>query len=123
MYQRNENKRQSSVSKPGPLQKEDMSDNVKKNNDISVPKKLECEIKGNHTENSEVENGGNHVGNNANSEYFWKEKGSKMTVVFYAVLAPHFNFSAYEGDKIYMRFGGPAFGSFNDDVVEVHPGR
>ena len=122
MYQRNENKRPSSVSKPGPLQKE-MSDNVKKNNDISVPKKLECEIKGTHNENSVVENGGNHVGDNANSEYFWKDKGSKMTVVFYAVLAPHFKFSAHEGDKIYMRFGGPAFGSFNDNVVEVHPGR
>ncbi|XP_067056125.1 E3 ubiquitin-protein ligase rnf213-alpha-like isoform X2 [Acropora muricata] len=118
----NENKRQSSVSKPGPLQKE-MSDNVKKNNDISVPKKLECEIKGTHNENSVVENGGNHVGDNANSEYFWKDKGSKMTVVFYAVLAPHFKFSAHEGDKIYMRFGGPAFGTFNDNVVEVHPGR
>lgn len=122
MYQRHENKRQSSVSKSGPLQKE-MSDNVKKNNDTSVPKQLEHEIKGNHTENSVVEDGGNDFGNNANSEYFWKEKGSKITVVFYAVLAPHFQFSAHEGDKIFMRFGGPSFGNFNDNVVEVHPGR
>ena len=122
MYQRNENKGQSSVSKSGPLQKE-MSDNVKKNNDTSVPTQLEYEIKGNHTENSVVEDGGNDVGNNANSEYFWKEKGSKMTVVFYAVLAPHFKFSALEGDRIFMRFGGPAFGEFNHNVVEVHSER
>ena len=122
MYQRNESKKQRGVSKPGPVQKE-MSDNVKKNSDISVPKQLEDQTKGNHTENSVVEKGGNNDGNNANSEYFWKEKGGKMTVVFYAVLAPHFKFAAREGDRIFMRFGGPAFGSFNDNVVEVHPGR
>ena len=99
-----------------------MSDNVKKNNDISAPRQLD-ETKGNHAENSVVENGGSNDGNNANSEYFWKEKGSKMTVVFYAVLAPHFKFAAHEGDRIFMRFGGHAFGHFKKNVVEVYPGR
>ena len=121
MYQRNENK-QSGVSKPGPVQKE-MSDNVEKNNDISVPKQLKDDIKGNRTENSVIDNGGDNDGIKGNSAYFWKENGSKMTVFFYAVLAPHFKFAAHEGDRIFMRFGGPAFGNFNDNVVEVHPGR
>lgn len=44
-----------------------------------------------------------------------------MTVVFHAVLAPHFKFEKSQGDRIFMRFGGYAFGNFNDNVVEVHP--
>ena len=46
-----------------------------------------------------------------------------MTVVFHAVLAPHFKFEANEGDRIYMRFGGVWFGDFNENVVEVKPER
>lgn len=54
-------------------------------------------------------------------EYFAKYNGKKMTVVFHAVLAPHFKFEKSQGDRIFMRFGGYAFGNFNDNVVEVHP--
>ena len=54
-------------------------------------------------------------------EYFKKYKGAKMTVIFHAVLAPHFKFEASEGDRIFMRFGGSLFGSFQDNVVEVYP--
>lgn len=46
-----------------------------------------------------------------------------MTVVFHAVLAPHFKFEKDQGDRIFMRFGGADFGGFNDDVVEVHQQR
>ena len=44
-----------------------------------------------------------------------------MTVFFHAVLAPHFKFDAQQGDRIFMRFGGPVFGKFNEDIVEVFP--
>ena len=52
-------------------------------------------------------------------EYFEDYNGNKMTVVFHAVLAPHFKFETNLGDKIYMRFGGEKFGDFQDNVVEV----
>ena len=55
------------------------------------------------------------------TEYFKNYKGAKMTVVFHAVLAPHFKFEANEGDRIFMRFGGIMFGSFLENVVEVYP--
>ena len=54
-------------------------------------------------------------------EYFKTCKGDKMTVVFHAVLAPHFKFMASEGDRIFMRFGGLEFGSFRENVAEVYP--
>jgi len=57
----------------------------------------------------------------SHEEYFAKDQGKKMTVVFHAVLAPHFKFEESQGDRIFMRFGGVAFGDFNDNVVEVHP--
>ncbi|XP_078381354.1 E3 ubiquitin-protein ligase rnf213-alpha-like isoform X3 [Oculina patagonica] len=56
-------------------------------------------------------------------EYFAKSREKKMTIVFHAVLAPHFKFEKSQGDRIFMRFGGAAFGGFNDNVVEVHPER
>lgn len=55
--------------------------------------------------------------------YFDKHKGNKMTIVFHAVLSPHFKFEKNQGDRIFMRFGRVAFGRFLDDVVEVHPER
>lgn len=72
--------------------------------------------------------GGDGKKNNAtveetNSEYFRKYTGTKMTVVFSAVLAPHFKFEEGQGDRIVMRFGGVAFGRFNENVVEVYPVR
>ena len=57
------------------------------------------------------------------SDYFRLYRGSTMTIVFHAVLAPHFKFDASKRDTIVMRFGGVVFGEFNDDVVEVHPER
>ena len=66
-------------------------------------------------ENSKVEDKGN--------GYFRRNQGKKMTVVFHAVLAPHFKFEKNKGDRIYMRFGGAAFGGFQDNVVEVFPER
>lgn len=44
-----------------------------------------------------------------------------MTIVFHAVLSPHFKFDQSEGDKIFMRFGGTMFEDFKKDVVEVLP--
>lgn len=43
----------------------------------------------------------------------------KMTVIFHALLAPHFSFEESCGDKIFMRFDGLEFGKFNKNVVEV----
>ena len=54
-----------------------------------------------------------------NLEYFGKVKGNKMAVIFHAVLAPHFKFEASQGDRIFIRFGGVAFGNFSDNVAEV----
>lgn len=56
-------------------------------------------------------------------EYFGNYKGSTMTVVFHAILSPNFKFEPSYGDKIFMRFGGLAFGDFNEDVVKVQPER
>ncbi|XP_068694646.1 E3 ubiquitin-protein ligase rnf213-alpha-like isoform X2 [Montipora foliosa] len=81
------------------------------------------------SDNKQPENdrGDNNKDNNRqnapNSEFFGEDKRKKMTVFFHAVLAPHFNFEADQGDRIFMRFGGPAFGDWNVDVVEVHPER
>lgn len=55
--------------------------------------------------------------------YFAGDEGEKMTVVFHAVLAPHFKFEKDKGDRIFMRFDGAAFNYFKDDVVEVKPER
>ena len=46
-----------------------------------------------------------------------------MTVIFHAVLAPHFKFEESQCDRIFMRFGGVRFGRFQDNVVEVFPER
>ena len=59
--------------------------------------------------------------NKEDKGYFGKHKGKKITIVFHAVLSPHFKFEKDQGDRIFMRFGGAAFGDFNDNVVEVHP--
>ena len=55
------------------------------------------------------------------SDYFRSYRGSTMTIVFHALLSPHFKFDQSEGDKIFMRFGGIRFGGFSEDVVEVFP--
>lgn len=53
------------------------------------------------------------------SGYFRSYRGSTLTIVFHAVLSPHFKFDQRDGDRIFMRFGGAMFGGFNEDVVEV----
>ena len=75
------------------------------------------EEKDNRTSDKDVQD------NTDNTEYFAKNKKSKMTVFFHAVLAPNFKFDAQQGDRIFMRFGGPLFGDFKTDVVEVYPER
>ena len=61
----------------------------------------------------------NETSSKMEKEYFEDYNGNKMTVVFHAVLAPHFKFEPNLGDKIYMRFGGEKFGDFQHNVVEV----
>ena len=55
--------------------------------------------------------------------YFGKIMEKKMTVIFHAVLAPHFKFEESQCDRIFMRLGGVRFGRFQDNVVEVFPER
>ena len=79
---------------------------------------LEDKEKGDETQRCPV---GNEDKNKEEKEgYFCKHKGKKMTVVFHAVLTPHFKFEKDQGDRIFMRFGGVALGNFNENVVEVH---
>lgn len=78
--------------------------------------------KGDHTKVPDKDDQGKKaMGEGTTLEYFKKYKGAKMTVVFHAVLAPHFKFEASEGDRIFMRFGGFMFGSYLKNVVEVYP--
>ena len=51
--------------------------------------------------------------------YFANDNRESMTVVFHAVLAPYFKFEKTKGDKVVMRFGGPAFGHFGEDIIEM----
>lgn len=78
------------------------------------------------TYNKEKENQQKHChvdGQQKKEGYFANYEGEKMTIVFHAVLTPHFKFDKSQGDRIFMRFGGVVFGNFNEDVVEVHPER
>ena len=76
-----------------------------------------------HTRDNEENDFGRAKNNETSSkmkkEYLEDYNDNKMTVVFHAVLAPHFKFEPSLGDKIYMRFGGEMFGYFQDNVVEV----
>lgn len=81
------------------------------------------ENKGNRNQEKSCRGGGEDKNLTEEEGYFAKSREKKMTIVFHAVLAPHFKFEKNQGDRIYMRFGGPAFGRFNDNVVEVHPER
>ena len=56
-------------------------------------------------------------------EGFGPSRKDEMTVIFHAVLAPHFSFERNLGDKIFMRFGGLQFGDFNSNVLELEPVR
>ena len=89
--------------------------NVQKNQATSVHKQPENDRGDNNKDNNKR--------NAPNPEFFGEDKRKKMTVFFHAVLAPHFKFEADQGDRIFMRFGGPAFGDWKVDVVEVHPER
>ena len=56
-------------------------------------------------------------------EGFGPDCKDKMTIIFHAVLAPHFNFERSLGDRIFVRFGGLQFGDFNSNVLELKPVR
>lgn len=86
---------------------------------------LKSDIKKNsgHDTSSVEDVMGNSKKEDKRKEYFPSYKGKKMTVVFHAVLAPHFKFEKSQGDRLYMRFGEPALGDFQEDVVEVFPQR
>ena len=106
------------VNNEGP--RKGKSGNVKKNHGANNQEQPNNDEK--------VENGPKSVGvgqrcNNTeekpNLEYFAKVEGNKMTVIFHAVLAPHFKFETSQGDRIFIRCGGAAFGNFSDNVAEV----
>ena len=69
------------------------------------------------------QNGSEDIQEKSTQGYFRSYRGSTMTIVFHAVLSPYFKFDQVDGDRIFMRFGGPMFGAFNEDVVEVFPER
>ena len=56
-------------------------------------------------------------------EGFGPDCKDNMTIIFHAVLAPHFCFEGNNGDRIFMRIGGLKFGEFNKDVLELKPVR
>ena len=93
-----------------------------KGDDITK-KKHDNEVKGKENKNNICHGDGQEKNKKEDKEYFANSREKKMTIVFHAVLAPHFKFEKNQGDRIFMRFGGVAFGSFNENVVEVHPER
>lgn len=102
---------------------EGKSRNVKKNQCGNDPEQPGDNKDEHHRRSSRGAQGSNNPKAQLKSDYFGDFKGSSMTVVFHAVLSPHFKFEPSHGDKIFMRFGGAAFGEFLDNVVEVHPER
>ena len=54
-------------------------------------------------------------------DIFENDKRERMTVVFHAILAPQFDFNQEKGDQVVMRFGGPAFKSFEINILEMKP--
>ena len=93
-------------------------------------------LSGRNVENREIVDDGMHpLNQNAGNEhkgpdnvqqqkasgYFRGYKGSTMTIVFHALLSPHFMFEQSEGEKIFMWFGGINFEGFNENVVEAFP--
>ena len=54
-------------------------------------------------------------------DVFEDYKGDKMTVVFRAILAPHFKYDKTNGDRVFMRFGGALFYDFSINIVEMKP--
>ena len=56
-------------------------------------------------------------------DIFKDDHRPKMTVVFHAILAPHFKFNQKNGDQVFMRFGGGAFYNFNVNILEMKPVR
>lgn len=54
-------------------------------------------------------------------DVFAKDRKERMTIVFHAVLAPHFGFNLKDGDQVFMRFGGAAFRDFVVNILEMKP--
>ena len=100
------------------------SGNARKNQSVNDQERVHGNDKGNNDQKSCKDGRDkNTMEEEEELKYFGKCEGNKLTVIFHAVLAPHFKFEASQGDRIFMRFGGAAFGNFNEDVVEVFPER
>ena len=95
--------------------KQQKGDDAQENQHDSEDHQLEDNGKENKTKKCHVDN--EEKSKEGKEGYFDKHKGNKMTIVFHAVLSPHFKFEEDQGDRIFMRFGGVAFGMFLDDVV------
>ena len=54
-------------------------------------------------------------------DVFKGDQRAKMTVVFRAILAPHFKYEQKNGDGVFMRFGGAPFYDFKINIVEMKP--
>lgn len=102
---------------------EDQKNANTKENQLGDNPKSDIKKNSGHDTGSVEEVMGNGKKEDKGKEYFPNYKGKKMTVVFHAVLAPHFKFEESRGDRLYMRFGEPALGDFQEDVVEVFPQR
>ena len=105
------------------LKPEDQKNANTKENQLDENIKSDIKKNSGHDTSSVGDVIGNTKKEDKGKEYFPSYKGKKMTVVFHAVLAPHFKFEESRGDRLYMRFGEPALGDFQEDVVEVFPQR
>ena len=92
-----------------------------KMSDKSVKNRKTVDNDGMHPNAGNEQKGSDDVQEKNAQDYFRGYRGNIMTIVFHAVLSPHFKFDQSDGDKIFMRFGGTMFGNFNEDVVEVFP--
>lgn len=110
-------KMEGALNNPGSEQQigDDTGKNQHANEDLQLQDKEKEDKTNKHHEDSEENKKEDKEG------YFGKHQGKKITIVFHAVLSPYFKFEKNEGDRIFMRFGGAAFGNFREDVVEVHP--
>ena len=105
------------------LKPEDQKNANTKENQLDENIKSDIKKNSGHDTSSVGDVIGNTKKEGKGKEYFPSYKGKKMTVVFHAVLAPHFKFEESQGDRLYMRFGESALGNFKEDVVEVFPQR
>lgn len=92
-----------------------------KNSTKASTKDLKSQGKGASKENNKTAQ--DKISNKKSTDFegFGPDRKDKMTIIFHAVLAPHFNFEGNLGDRIFVRFGGLQFGTFNKNVLELKP--